>query len=92
MKYGTFCGKMDGFLTRTAVCSCAVFACIKDMNNIYLTTDGNVIYGFNENLELLSGFPLAGCGAPIFTDVNGDRILDCLVQTIDKKINAWNLR
>lgn len=62
------------------------------VNNIYLTTDGNVIYGFNENLELLSGFPLAGCGAPIFTDVNGDRILDCLVQTIDKKINAWNLR
>lgn len=62
------------------------------VNNIYLTTDGNVIYGFNENLELLSGFPLAGCGVPIFTDVNGDRILDCLVQTIDKKINAWNLR
>lgn len=62
------------------------------VNNIYLTTDGNVIYGFNENLELLSGFPLAGCGTPIFTDVNGDRILDCLVQTIDKKINAWNLR
>lgn len=62
------------------------------VNNIYLTTDGNVIYGFNENLELLSGFPLAGCGTPIFTDVNGDRILDCVVQTIDKKINAWNLR
>ena len=62
------------------------------VNNIYLTTDGNVIYGFNENLELLSGFPLAGCGTPIFTDVNGDKILDCVVQTIDKKINAWNLR
>ena len=62
------------------------------VNNIYLTTDGNVIYGFNENLELISGFPLAGCGTPVFADVNGDRILDCIVQTIDKKINAWNLR
>ena len=62
------------------------------VNNIYLTTDGNVIYGFNENLELISGFPLAGCGSPVFADVNGDRILDCVVQTIDKKINAWNLR
>lgn len=62
------------------------------VNNIYLTTDGNVIYGFNENLELISGFPLAGCGTPVFTDVNGDKILDCVVQTIDKKINAWNLR
>ena len=62
------------------------------VNNIYLTTDGNVIYGFNENLELLSGFPLAGCGTPVFTDVNGDKIADCIVQTIDKKINAWNLR
>ena len=62
------------------------------VNNIYLTTDGNVIYGFNENLELLSGFPLAGCGTPVFTDVNGDKIVDCIVQTIDKKIKAWNLR
>ena len=62
------------------------------VNNIYLTTDGNVIYGFNENLELLSGFPLAGCGTPVFTDVNGDKVLDCIVQTIDKKLNAWNLR
>ena len=60
--------------------------------NIYLGVDGNVIYGFNENLELLQGFPLAGSGVPIFVDANSDGKEDCLALTIDNKLNGWNLR
>ena len=60
--------------------------------NIYLGVDGNILYGFNENLELLQGFPLAGSGMPIFVDVNSDGNEDCLALTIDNKLNGWNLR
>ena len=35
-------------------------------NNIYVGIDGNLIYGFNENLELLQGFPITGTGNPVF--------------------------
>jgi hypothetical protein len=61
-------------------------------DNIYVCADGNVIYGFNENLEVLRGFPLAGRSRPVFADVNGDRSRDCLVLSADKKLYAWNLK
>ena len=61
-------------------------------SNIYVGIDGNLIYGFNENLELLQGFPIVGTGAPVFADANGDGNLDCFALTIDNKLNAWNLR
>ena len=62
------------------------------IHNIYACTDGNVIYGFSENLELLSGFPLTGWGRPVFADVNSDRSADCFALSVDNKLHAWNLR
>lgn len=59
---------------------------------ITVSIDGNLIYAFNENLELISGFPVAGTGIPAFADVNGDNYPDCFALTIDNKLNAWNLR
>ena len=59
---------------------------------ICVSIDGNMIYAFSENLELMPGFPVAGTGVPAFADVNGDGYLDCFALTIDNKINAWNLR
>ncbi|MCR5612579.1 hypothetical protein [Treponema sp.] len=61
-------------------------------NYISVGIDGNMIYSFNENLELVSGFPVAGTGVPAFADVNGDNYPDCFALTIDNKLNAWNLR
>lgn len=63
-----------------------------EAQNIYLGVDGNVLYGFNENLELLQGFPLAGSGIPIFVDVNSDGREDCIALTIDNRLNGWNIR
>ncbi len=60
--------------------------------DIYAAIDGNLIYGFNENLELLHGFPLTGTGMPVFADANGDGNADCFTITLDNKLNAWNLR
>ena len=67
---------------------------LKESNekNIYVGIDGNLIYGFNENLELLPGFPIAGKEKPVFADANGDGKLDCFVLTMDNKLNAWNMR
>ncbi|MBQ0051922.1 MAG: hypothetical protein KBT11_07650 [Treponema sp.] len=59
---------------------------------IYVNADSNVIYGFNENLELLSGFPLTGCGIPVFADINGNKSEECIALTLDKKIVAWKVR
>lgn len=60
--------------------------------NIYVSPDGNLIYGFDRNLELLLSFPLEGRGSPVFTDVNGDRKPDFFSLSIDNKLNAWNVR
>lgn len=60
--------------------------------NVYVNADSNVIYGFNENLELLSGYPLPGCSVPVFADVNGDKLDECISLTLDGQIAAWKLR
>lgn len=60
--------------------------------SVFVCADANVIYGFNENLELLSGYPLTGWGKPVFADVNGDKTSECLALTIDKKLVAWKTR
>jgi hypothetical protein len=61
-------------------------------DDIYICADGNVLYGFDETLEILRDFPLAGRSRPVFSDVNGDRKKDCLVLSTDKKLYAWNLK
>ncbi|MBR1535602.1 MAG: hypothetical protein IJ630_01535 [Treponema sp.] len=60
--------------------------------SIFVCADANVIYGFNENLELLPGYPLTGHGNPVFADVNGDKVAECVATTIDQKIVAWKIR
>ena len=65
---------------------------VKGENYLTVGIDGNLIYCFNEDLELVSGFPIAGNGIPAFADVNGDNSPDCFALTVDNKLNAWNLR
>ena len=63
-----------------------------EIENVYVCADGNLIYGFNSELELISGFPIVGWGLPAFADVNGDNSPDCFALTINGNLNAWNLR
>jgi hypothetical protein len=61
-------------------------------DDVYVCADGNILYGFSSALEVLPGFPLAGCSIPVFADINGDRNDDCLVLSADKRLYAWNLK
>lgn len=60
-------------------------------NEIFVTGEGNVLYGFDQNLELLPAFPIPGYGNPVFTDLNGDNKKDCMVITFDNTIAAENV-
>ena len=74
----------DGLIT--------IFDYNKDKNDeIFVTIDGNLIYGFNSNLELLPSFPHVGYGKPVFIDLNGDKTTEIISITTDNKITAWKL-
>jgi len=60
-------------------------------SEIFISGEGNSLYGFNTELELLPAFPLAGYGIPIFKDLNGDNKKDCLILTLDNTISATNV-
>lgn len=73
------------------------YLCLRDSErngkqSVFVCADANVIYGFGESLELLSGYPLTGWGKPVFADVNGDKIGECIALTIDRKLVAWKTR
>ena len=59
---------------------------------IFICGESNTIYGFNKDLEFLSSFPITGYGSPVFVDLNSDKKIDCLVLSIDKKLNAWKIK
>jgi hypothetical protein len=61
-------------------------------DDVYVCADGNILHGFSPALEVLRGFPVAGCSIPVFADINGDRNDDCLVLSADKRLYAWNLK
>ena len=59
---------------------------------IFVSGEGNSLYGFSSNMELLPQFPVSGYGNPLFVDLNGDNNKDCLVITFDNKIAAASLK
>ncbi|MBQ6565419.1 MAG: hypothetical protein IJL80_00020, partial [Treponema sp.] len=59
---------------------------------IYLSGNSNHIYAFTSSLEMMYGFPVAGRGQCVITDVNGDGKKDCVALSMDKKIYAWTIR
>lgn len=59
---------------------------------LFVCGEGNTVYGFNSDLEMLDGFPLAGYGEPLFLDVNGDRKEDCLLLSLEENLNVWKIR
>lgn len=58
---------------------------------IFISGDGNSLYGFNSLMEMLPHFPVSGYGNPLFVDLNGDNKNDCLAITFDNKISASNV-
>ena len=58
---------------------------------IFVSGEGNSLYGFNSQMELLPNFPVSAYGNPLFIDLNGDNKNDCLAITFDNKIIAANV-
>lgn len=68
----------------------------QDYNNdgkseLFINGEENTIYGFSSDLSMLENFPVSGFVAPIFIDVNGDNVNDCITLTIDNKIYARDI-
>ena len=61
-------------------------------SEIFVSGEGNSLYGFNSELELLPSFPVPGYGKPAFVDLNGDNKKDCIVITLDNTVSAINVQ
>lgn len=59
---------------------------------IFVSGDGNAIYGFTAMLEPLEDFPLPAWGTPWFGDINGDGTINCFAVGMDSRLYAWQLR
>lgn len=60
-------------------------------DEVFVCGDGNIIYGFRENLELIGSFPVSGYGVPLFFDLDGNKFNECVCLSLDNKINGWKI-
>ncbi|MCR5699536.1 MAG: VCBS repeat-containing protein [Treponemataceae bacterium] len=60
-------------------------------DEIFVCGDGNMIYGFKNDLNMMEGFPVSGYGNVVFIDVNGDNKKDCLTLSLDNKLYAYKI-
>ena len=56
---------------------------------IFVTGDGNILYGFTAGFSSLPGFPLPAWGKIWLGDLNGDDKTECLAPGMDNKIYGW---
>jgi hypothetical protein len=59
---------------------------------IFVTGDGNALYGYARNFSSLSGFPLPVWGRPFFGDLNGDGKMECAGVGLDNKLYRWQFK
>ncbi len=59
---------------------------------IFVAGEGNALYGFDPDLESLTGFPVPGTGRPAFADLNGDGYPELLSTGVDGTIRAVTFR
>jgi hypothetical protein len=77
--------KEDGFI--------GVFDMDKDgIPEIFITGEGNALYGLSASLNTLEGFPLPVWGKPVFGDFDGDGGMECIGAGMDNKLYRWKFR
>jgi outer membrane protein assembly factor BamB len=59
---------------------------------IFITGDGNALYGYARNFSSLNGFPLPLWGRPFFGDLNGDGKIECIGAGLDNKLYRWQFK
>lgn len=58
---------------------------------IFVSGEGNTVYGFTSFMEMIEGFPISGYNEPVFTDISGDKKDDALILSIDNHLNAYKI-
>jgi len=77
--------KEDGYITAASI----------DGNknvNIFITGEGNVLYGYSKNFTSLDGFPLPVWGKPVIADINSDKKTEVAGIGMDNKLYVWQFR
>ncbi|MDR2618499.1 MAG: VCBS repeat-containing protein [Treponema sp.] len=59
---------------------------------IFISGEGNALYGYSRNFNSLEGFPLPVWGKPAFADLNGDGKIECTGAGMDNRIYRWQFR
>jgi hypothetical protein len=61
-------------------------------SEVFVTGEGNALYGFSGSLNSLEGFPLPVWGKPVFGDFDGDGSVECIGAGMDNKLYRWKFR
>jgi hypothetical protein len=56
---------------------------------IFITGEGNSLFGYSRDFNSLEGFPLSVWGKPAFGDFNGDKKIECIGMGLDNKLYRW---
>jgi hypothetical protein len=59
---------------------------------VFISGEGNALYGFSRSLNTLEGFPLPVWGRPVFGDFDGDGSVECIGAGMDNKLYRWKFR
>ncbi|MDR2663548.1 MAG: VCBS repeat-containing protein, partial [Treponema sp.] len=59
---------------------------------IFISGEGNAIYGYSRNLISIEGFPLSAWGRPAFADLDADDTMDCAAAGMDNKLYRWRFK
>jgi hypothetical protein len=59
---------------------------------IFVTGEGNALYGYSRSFNALEGFPLPVWGRPAFADLNGDKKMEITSAGMDNNIYRWQFR
>jgi outer membrane protein assembly factor BamB len=59
---------------------------------VFVSGEGNALYGYARNFSSLNGFPLPIWGRPFFGDLNGDGKMECAGVGLDNKLYRWQFK
>ena len=65
---------------------------ISKSKRLFISGEGNLLYGFTGDFAALPGFPVKGWGAPWIGDFDGDGYTECISPGLDNSIYGWRFK
>ncbi len=59
---------------------------------VFITGEGNNLFGYSRSFNSLDGFPLPVWGKPVFGDFNGDGKIECIGMGLDNALYRWQFK